>query len=372
MRIKMRKVVPWTAAFAGVFILLVGMGFFYQVNMSPNKGYYRTQYGLMPGAILTLHGEVVDQYGQPVAAFPLEVVPGFEGDMTSFLHSPVKRYRFETDSQGRIAFSSSPVKLRMVFIESTGEWGPSVVNGEAFMAGYGIRDSEYILFYDGKQWMNDARSYSTSPLPFDTNNVVFRVGRSGLPVRLLEYELRLAIPEKPYYKGEESWFSLNLLEGKIYSGRQAGCEIIGHATNVDAYTTNAEWRSYKVEFVAAAGTLIQFGSDPFHCEAPKSGYESRLEYGLVKEGRKWIPLDANVGLPPWHIYFVSHDQQVYGSLQVDLGLIYNQIEWLVHCKANPRGDRNLNNQKVAKIASQGGFTKPIKPPISLPFVEPLE
>jgi hypothetical protein len=307
-----------------------------------------------------------------VSGYELEFLPGFESDVTSFTHSPVKVYRVKSGAGGKFAFDSSPMRLATVFYESAEHWGPEVIEGRYYHVGLTGLETSDILFWDRNQWMRDARTFSPIAVPLNADSLVYRVGRSAPPERLLEYRAQLSVPKPHYYKGEESWFSLSLLDGKIYEGRRPDCEIVGHGMAIYAgFKDSDEVKPYEAALFAQRGTHIQLARDSFLCEAPPDGYLDRIEVHEAKEGEKWIIEGTEKrGNEPWGIYFESYEKRVYGVLTIHIDPMYDRIVWTIQCRANPRGSRNLNNQKVAETAAEEGFTPPIRPPITLPFIEP--
>ena len=341
----------------------------YLFYLSPNKGYYRTKYGLMPGEPLKLFGKVIDQYGEGVPGYRLEITPSFESSNTAFLHSPIRPYYLTTDEKGEFYFDSSPVRLRLCFYGSAESWGPEVIGSSyydtSFYSNAQAEKMGDVIYFDGNRWMRDARKFSPIHVPLELP-LIYLVGKSGPPQRQLEFYKQI---DTPFH--EESWFGINILDGVVLNKPGQACDIVGHATDL-SYGWGESWKPYTVEFIASNGAGLQFAEDPFLNEAPPDGYKTKIEVKFIQVNGQWqregAPYEG--GGQPWPIYFYSHERQVYGVLMIHLGKTRNEITWTVTCRANPRGSRNLNKTEAAKNGNRGKEMKPVRPPITLPFVEP--
>ena len=393
----------WLLSVVATAALLAGLGFLYLIRWSPDRGYYQVKFGLARGEPFRIHGRAVDQYGEPVKGYEMALRTFFEEHAASVAHTKVRPFVTRTGQDGSFSFDTAPVKLNGVFYGSKEQ--DSYIDGVYYhVRGYSGED--IFTLYHG-QWIRDARLYSPTPLPHEeSKEYIYHVSRSGPPERMIGFcvspgdrdTLHLRIP-----KPRDAWFSVNVLAGKILSGKDSKADILIHLQDFDR-SCMSWWdciplRPFRVEILGGPGSAVQFAKDQSLCEAPPDGYEPMVAvepqlwegtpapppvpfpwwYFPYIQGdrlgsKKWVAAGTGSAYPPWNLYFQARDKQVYGALIV-------HPEWTeanpaqswtmdrpdlllkVTCIANPRGQRNLNSNGL----DSGRSSIPL--PVSLPFVE---
>ncbi len=324
----------------------------------------------MEAKTFRIRGRVIDQYGNPVKGFPMQLDPFFEAHPASWQRRKTKEFKTRTNEKGEFVLDTSPIKITGTFY-GCGKGSPVVVDGEYYellMCG----GSDIFSLYNG-QWIRDARWELPQPVPHDENKeYIYRVAHMGQPQRMISFHSR---PKVEWGKNppNDLWVSLDVLKGELKEGRCEECDLSIHITGLkDSFLGSDSYKPCEVapifEFYAQKGGGVQFQKVSMFvgCEAPEEGYQSYIK-GQAKKTEKdlweapWRNDDyCNQSSPTRPVvYFYSRNKQVYGGFEFECGADEFRIR---DGYANPRGERSLNG---------GGLPLPVTLPFKedVPFVD---
>jgi hypothetical protein len=268
-------------ALLGVICLLAIVVFFYLVYFSKNRGYYQVKLGLMEAKTFRIKGKVIDQYGNPVKGFPMQLDPFFEAHPASWQRRKTKEFKTRTNEKGEFLLDTTPVKITGTFY-GCGKGSPVVVDGEYYMLLL-CGASDIFSLYNGK-WIRDARRELSHPVPHDENKeYIYRTAHMGQPQRMISFHY---MPKVEWGKNppNDLWLSLDVLKGELKEGRCEECDLLIHITGwKDSFIGSDSYKPWEVapifEFYAQKGGGVQFQkvSMPVGCEAPEDGYQSYIK-----------------------------------------------------------------------------------------------